>query len=177
MMPACLGRTKAATCLISSLASSSSTHHHLFFSRSLVGVKVRYGSNYRDIWGTREKICWRSFQAYLSVMDMCVYVFLYQDELKLNKLWISFKLVKVVGCVRWKQWVKRNRLWTYHSPGVPAALTAQLCDLLLYRLHEIKLPYQHYPRAELLLSLQMFSPDLRVLKERGFDYQRAAIKM
>ena len=34
----------------------------LLFFGSLVGVRVRYGSNYRDVWGTGEQICFRSFQ-------------------------------------------------------------------------------------------------------------------
>jgi len=110
----------------------------LLFFRSLVGVKVRYGSNYREVWGT-ENICLRPFPAYpLSIIE--VYIYIYHMVPQQNKLWISFKLAKVVGCVQWKQWVNKNRLWTYRWSSVPAVW---LCDLLVYSPHENQTLYQH----------------------------------
>lgn len=100
----------------------------LLFFRSLVGVKVRYGSNYKEVLGAKANICFRPFQAY----PLCNWSIYYEVQ---NKLWISLKLTKAVGRVVWKQWVNKIWLWMHHSISVPAVLTIRLCDLLVYSLH------------------------------------------
>ena len=63
----------------------------------------------------------------------------------------------------WKQWVNIKSTWNVEQIQCSCCLTARLCNLLLYRLHEGKLPYQQ--KAFTLFQLWCGNVSVRISKD------------